>query len=138
MLKFSRRWIEAIVFLLLVLVIGVYELANETSNSTSSTSKPPSESTSPVQATLTLKPTPISLPTASVTATPACITPGDLPTYKITRGDTLNAIATRYNTTVDQLIKINCLVNPNHITVGQVLVVPGEQTAEPSPTPKKP
>jgi LysM repeat protein len=45
-------------------------------------------------------------------------------TYKIKAGDTLSAIATRYHTTVDAIVHLNNITNPNLIYVGQVLVIP--------------
>lgn len=44
-------------------------------------------------------------------------------TYIVKRGDTLYSIAKMYNTTVNQLIKLNNLVN-NNLSIGQILVVP--------------
>ncbi len=42
-------------------------------------------------------------------------------TYTVVKGDTLSKIAKRFNTTVDELVKINGIDNPNLIRVGQVL-----------------
>ena len=39
-------------------------------------------------------------------------------------GDTLGAIANRYDTTVDALCEANNIDNPNLIQVGQVLIIP--------------
>ena len=46
-------------------------------------------------------------------------------TYTVKRGDTLSAIASRYNTTVAAIAAANSLKNVNFITVGQVLKIPG-------------
>lgn len=46
-------------------------------------------------------------------------------TYTVERGDTLAAIARRYDTTVAELAERNGIVDPNRIFVGQVLEVPG-------------
>ncbi len=46
-------------------------------------------------------------------------------TYTVQRNDALIRIADRYNTTVDELIKGNCLKDKNLIVIGQVLKVPG-------------
>jgi soluble lytic murein transglycosylase-like protein len=43
----------------------------------------------------------------------------------VRRGDTLSAVAHRNRTTVAALAAANRLVDPNHIEVGQVLVIPG-------------
>lgn len=45
-------------------------------------------------------------------------------THKVKPGDTLYAIAIRYNTTVAAIASANNIANPNNIKVGQVLVIP--------------
>ncbi len=63
-------------------------------------------------------------------------------TYVVKAGDTLFEIAQRFNTTVERLVDLNNLANPNRITVGQVLVVNGEgndsDTPGPTPIPGQP
>ncbi len=49
-------------------------------------------------------------------------------TYTAQKGDTLTAIAKKYNTTVDALAKASGITDPNKIQVGQTIVIPG--TAE--------
>jgi LysM repeat protein len=52
--------------------------------------------------------------------------------YVVQSGDTLSAIAVRYQTTVQQLVQMNGLTNPNLIAVGQRLAVPqGESSVSP-------
>jgi LysM repeat protein/GH25 family lysozyme M1 (1,4-beta-N-acetylmuramidase) len=46
-------------------------------------------------------------------------------TYKVKSGDTLSAIANKYNTTISKLLSINNISNPDKIYVGQVLEVLG-------------
>lgn len=46
-------------------------------------------------------------------------------TYTVRPGDTLNSIAARYGTTATAIARANGLANPDHIRVGQVLVIPG-------------
>lgn len=41
--------------------------------------------------------------------------------YQVCAGDTLSGIANRFNTTVDELVSINNIKNPNLIIVGQIL-----------------
>ncbi|MEZ4733040.1 MAG: Gmad2 immunoglobulin-like domain-containing protein [Caldilineaceae bacterium] len=58
-------------------------------------------------------------------------------TYVVQAGDTLSAIARRFDTTVTALLELNELANPNVIYVGQVLTVraPAEEaTATPGST----
>jgi LysM repeat protein len=53
-------------------------------------------------------------------------------TYVVQAGDTLSAIARRFETTVPVLLELNNLDNPNVIYVGQILVV---QASAATPTP---
>ena len=55
----------------------------------------------------------------------ANIKPGT--TYTVVRGDTLSKIAAKYGTTVDNLVKINKIKNPNLINVGQKIVIKPEE-----------
>lgn len=45
--------------------------------------------------------------------------------YMIQPGDTLGAIASLYNTTIETILAANNLENPNALEVGQVIIVPG-------------
>lgn len=45
-------------------------------------------------------------------------------TYVVQKGDTLTLIASRFRTTVDELVKLNDIQNPNLIYVGEVIKVP--------------
>lgn len=53
-------------------------------------------------------------------------------TYTVVKGDTLWAIARKHSTTVDALVKLNNLSNPNYIVVGQKLIIDGDPV---TPTP---
>ncbi len=55
-------------------------------------------------------------------------------TYTVIRGDTLQRIALKHNTTVQQLIALNNLRNPNVIYIGQELNVPAITAAAPEAT----
>ena len=57
-------------------------------------------------------------------------TPGPVPCpggtlYTIRAGDTLFALAQRYNTTVDAILRANPGIDPNNLRVGQVICIPG-------------
>jgi len=69
---------------------------------------------------------PTAVPTATALPTPT-ITP--IPTegvYVVQGGDTLRAIAERFNITIEEIIEINQLENPNALSVGQILIIPEE------------
>ena len=52
-------------------------------------------------------------------------------TYTVQKGDTLYAIAQKYNTTVDTLKTLNNLTS-NSLSIGQILIIPSESSTEPS------
>ena len=52
--------------------------------------------------------------------------PSNLITYIVKSGDTLYSIAKRYNTTVDELKKINNL-SSNMLSIGQQLLIPSTE-----------
>lgn len=95
--------------------------------------------TSTSVAQVTEEPTeePTDLPTATATqqSAPTAAAPNCSPrtdwtaTYTVVAGDTLASIASRSNTTIDQLTQGNCLVDANLISVGQVLRVPNSVAA---------
>ena len=58
-------------------------------------------------------------------------------TYTVRPGDTLSAIARRYNLSVNQLVAWNKLDNPNHLSVGQTLVLNLRTDAKTSAKPQK-
>lgn len=45
--------------------------------------------------------------------------------YTVQRGDTLGRIAERYGVSVNDLVTLNKIANPNLIEVGQQLIIPG-------------
>ena len=51
-------------------------------------------------------------------------------TYTVVKGDTLSAIAAKYNTTVAELVKLNNITDPDYIIVGQVIKLEGTATEE--------
>ena len=49
-------------------------------------------------------------------------------TYTVKKGDTLSGIAAKYGTTYQKLASYNRIANPNNISVGQVIKIPGSGT----------
>ena len=53
-------------------------------------------------------------------------------TYYAQRGDTLRKIAAKFNTTVDEILKVNLqITNPNLIYVGQAITIPADVSTYP-------
>lgn len=73
-------------------------------------------------------------PGPPVSEVPLEPTPEMLP-YYVQEGDTLSDIARRYGVSLDELIRVNNLQDPNRLSVGQQLWIPLplEPTATPSP-----
>ena len=73
---------------------------------------------------------------------PAAVEESDPSTYTVRRGDTLGAIARRLGTSVQALVSTNRISNPNRISPGQVLKIPGRggggSPAAPPPPPPQP
>lgn len=75
----------------------------------------------------------ITPPTATLPLQTLVASSGDTQTHTVAAGETLFAIAQRYNTTIDRIVELNALINPDIITVGQVLTVPaGGQLVTPN------
>ena len=83
---------------------------------------PPETATPPLtpSATVTWAPT--------ATASPTAISPTPLPTgditYTVREGDTLSSLARAYRTTVWAIMNKNGLTDPDHLRVGQTLIIP--------------
>ena len=56
-------------------------------------------------------------------------------TYTVQAGDSLGAIALRFNTTMATLIALNSIINPDLVYVGQTLLVPGGELPSIPPEP---
>ncbi|MEH2320779.1 peptidoglycan DD-metalloendopeptidase family protein [Nostoc sp.] len=65
--------------------------------------------------------------TALVPARPTVIASSTHTAYQVKPGDTLAAIASRYKTSVSQLVKANNLNNPNELQISQKLIIPAVQ-----------
>jgi LysM repeat protein len=50
--------------------------------------------------------------------------PGGFRTYTVRSGDTLYLISRRYNVSINRLIELNNITNPNQLRVGQQLLIP--------------
>ena len=78
----------------------------------------------------TPQPTPILMPTRpatatlTVTATPAVTPALSIRTHTVLPGQSLATIAEEYGTTVEAIVELNKLANPDVIEVGQELLIP--------------
>ncbi len=78
-----------------------------------------------------------SVPTQDTAATEAALQEEAIPTpvpreYTVKDGDTLSAIAARFGATVDDIIALNNIADPNALQVGQNLLIPGGALPTPS------
>ncbi|MEH2024782.1 peptidoglycan DD-metalloendopeptidase family protein [Nostoc sp.] len=64
---------------------------------------------------------------ASVPVRPIVIASSTHTAYQVKPGDTLAAIASRYKTSVSELVKANNLNNPNELQISQKLIIPAVQ-----------
>lgn len=78
--------------------------------------------TDDVRLHLTPVPTPTATPQALPTAAPV--------TYVVKTGDTLSGIADMFGVTVDDIVRVNNIADPNALQVGQVLTIPGRKQTE--------
>lgn len=94
--------------------------------------------------TVTYTPSPTLTPTATPTLTPTItptLTPSPFPTpsepfeYTVQEGDSLVAIAKKFNVDLITLMLLNNLNNGSTIYVGQKIIVPAPSTKRPTPTP---
>lgn len=71
-------------------------------------------------------------PVASPTTPPEAAPTVPPVTYRVKPGDTLSGIADMFGVTVDEIVRYNNIADPNSLSEGQVLIIPGRG---PSPTP---
>jgi murein DD-endopeptidase MepM/ murein hydrolase activator NlpD len=61
----------------------------------------------------------------TISATPAAAQSGEGPRYLVQPGDTLSSIAAQFNVTIEDLMDANDISDPNLLSAGQELVIPG-------------
>lgn len=139
-----RRWpaIPAILLVTALLTLALSGFRPELPSAAVATASPPG-STPPAATTAPITPAPptaTAIPTSTpsepatgtarpTTAptegpTPAATAEPTFRTYRVESGDTLSAIAARFNTTVAELVNLNDLKNANELHVGQKLLIP--------------
>ncbi len=90
--------------------------------------------------TITYTPSPSSTAAPTLTLTPsatACIptAPAGWVSYQVQPGDSLSRLATSRNITLNQLMAVNCLVDPGFIVAGEELYLPAVQQIGTTPQP---
>ena len=97
------------------------------------------ETTPTIAVPATATPTPtttatstLSVPTPIVTPTPAAIPAGS---YVVQTGDTLSGIALRSGVSIEVLVFVNHIANPDEIYAGQTLIIPDVGFVIPTPEP---
>jgi LysM repeat protein/3D (Asp-Asp-Asp) domain-containing protein len=99
---------------------------------TAPTAAAPPAATQTASAPAAAPPAPVVAAPAAAPAAPPLIGSG---TYTVRAGDTLGAIAARFDTWTASLVAANHLASANAITVGQVLQVGGQGANAPRPAP---
>lgn len=85
----------------------------------------PQAAATPTSASLLRIVTPTPVTPGTTPTGPSSTAPADNPeTYVVAEGDSLYAIALRFNVELDALIQLNGLSDPNDIQVGQELKIP--------------
>jgi len=91
-----------------------------------------------VPALLYITPAPTLDVDATVTAYAQAIIPSPTPSgmYVIKSGDTLSGIAADFGSTVEEIMTLNNITNPEMIQVGQTIIIPSlvDRTPLPAPT----
>ena len=130
-----RRWpaIPAVLLVTALFTLAVSGFGADLPSSPVATASPgaptapPSTRAPATAAPATAAPTSAASPTAAPTAAPTPAPTSAEPTfqtYRVRSGDTLSAIAARYNTTVAAIVNLNDLNNANNLRVGQELLIP--------------
>ena len=125
-----RTWpaIPAVLLVATFIAVGISGIRGETPAVAVASPSPTPDHTSASEPTLAVTPEPTLeatvapsiAPSPSLAATPA---PSFL-LYTVRSGDTLSAIASKFNTTVSAITKLNNISDPRTLHVGQVLKIP--------------
>lgn len=112
---------------MIVVLAALTMVASACFDSGSSSDDPPDDST-----TVTIAP--ITTSTAPLTTTTTDRAAGQPLVYSVQEGDTLGSIAQNFNTTVELLVEVNNIDDPNNLFVGQELIIPAPGTTASSTT----
>jgi LysM repeat protein len=90
-------------------------------NGDSSDERPEDATTIPAAPVTTASTAPLNTTTTGRAA-------GEPLVYTVQEGDTLGSIASNFNTTVELLVEVNNIADPNSLQVGQELIIPAPGT----------
>jgi N-acetylmuramoyl-L-alanine amidase len=79
--------------------------------------------------------TPVAPATLVPAATPAAAAAGSALVYVLHAGDSLSAVARRFKVTIAAIVAANGIRNPNRVSIGLRLTIPGQAQATPPPAP---
>ncbi len=71
-----------------------------------------------------------------ITSTPEPVIPQNVEAYEVKFGDTLGSIAEEFDVSLEELMTINQLPDPNSLSAGMVIYVPKPRGAAPTQTPQ--
>lgn len=131
-LAWGETWKKSVVAFAGVLCLGLVVSCFGGSPSSALPSPPPTQAPRPA---ITSAPAPITSPTAASPAPSAPAPPGAstiyTPTvYILEEGDTLRYVAAKFGVSVDDLVRVNNLTDPDLLLIGQQIVITG--TAAPA------
>ena len=132
---------------LIAVVVGIHVLAVggvvvmqgcETRRPTAEQTPPPAPPMPPRPETMPAPlPRPVFQPPVPVEPAPSVIEPGSGRLYEVQNGESLSKIASRFGVSTRELVELNKIKDPNHIRMGQKLVLPEYAKAQP-PSASKP
>jgi len=107
---------------MVVILVALAAITSACFDSGSSSDDPPDDTT-------TLNSAPVTTAsTAPLTTTTSGRAAGEPLVYTVQEGDTLGLIASNFNTTVELLVEVNNITDPNALQVGEELIIPAPGT----------
>jgi len=93
------------------------------------------ESVSSLPTTLSAAQTQATLPAQPPASTPTATQVQNVEPYQVQFGDTLGLIALKFDVSIEELLALNQILDPNSLPVGMVLYIPGTTEAPPEMPP---